>query len=279
MEAFLKSIEMGQRTTRFRVPQLRPLAKGTAAVLVYWAVRAELEKRSNAKDLALKKLRLQEPVHDLTDDEILYPPWSGKEYDQWKYRLVRVTGRQIHRLTQLVPRKVHGYEGFDYIVPLVTSENEAFKEQRGLLLNKGWLPHEYKNPGARFRIEDAASRHSFIGMVTRGEDLDTSIFFKRGNVWDEQRYIWGNFYLPDMARATPFVNRDAVKQGVIELIDLDATPLDVNDPNHYARDMSGTMGYPHPKSLSGALQPVNSNDTLLKKQMAYGAIAEALILY
>ena len=36
-----------------------------------------------------------------------------------------------------------GHRGYDYIVPLVTNENEDGSIQRGVLFNKGWIPKEF----------------------------------------------------------------------------------------------------------------------------------------
>jgi hypothetical protein len=38
-----------------------------------------------------------------------------------------------------------GHKGYDYVVPLVTREKEDFSEQQGVLLNKGWIPAEFKS--------------------------------------------------------------------------------------------------------------------------------------
>lgn len=33
------------------------------------------------------------PVYDLTEEDFVNPPWSGDAYEQWKYRLVWLSGR------------------------------------------------------------------------------------------------------------------------------------------------------------------------------------------
>lgn len=104
----------------------------------------------------------------------------------------------------LIPRKVHNYQGFDYIVPVVHKESADFSQQTGLLVNRGFLPHEYKSIGSRCRAEDAYNTYEFVGMVTKNEDLEDRNIFKKGNVYDEQRWIWNDLFLPQMAKATGF---------------------------------------------------------------------------
>ena len=201
MEALLKSIELGQRIQRFRVPQARIWAKGAGMLLIYYTVQTEFEKMRNNSETELKKERLSMPVYELKEADLENPPWADKNYENWKYRLVKLTGRQIHRKTMLIPHDKHNYPSFDYIVPVVVKESPTFTEQKGLLVNKGLLPHEYKDVATRLRMENAHSPVEFIGMLTRGEELDRGAFFKRGNAWDEQRFTFNNFFLPDMARA------------------------------------------------------------------------------
>ena len=131
----------------------------------------------------------------------------------------------------------------------------------------------------RLRLEDAYNKLPFIGMVTRGEDLENRSFFKKGNVVDEQRFIFNNLFLPQMAKATDFVNKRAVEQAIIEVVDLEETALDEKDPVHYKRDMSGNNTYPYPKTLAGALQPKTSNSQLLKNQLSYLGLALLGLLY
>lgn len=41
--------------------------------------------------------------------------------------------------------RIHDYEGFQYILPMVVSEDENYENQKGILVNKGWIPHERKD--------------------------------------------------------------------------------------------------------------------------------------
>ena len=219
------------------------------------------------------------PIYELKEADLENPPWADKNYENWKYRLVKLTGRQIHRKTMLIPHDKHNYPSFDYIVPVVVKESPTFTEQKGLLVNKGLLPHEYKDVATRLRMENAHSPVEFIGMLTRGEELDRGAFFKRGNAWDEQRFTFNNFFLPDMARATGFDNKNAIGQAVIEVVDLNETELDENSPYHYNKNMSGTTTFPYPKTLAGALQPPASNSQLTRRQLGYLTLAALGFLY
>jgi len=63
-----------------------------------------------------------------------------------------------------------------------------------------------------------------------------------------------NFYLPDMARATRFLNKDQVRVACLEMVNLD-TPLDEKDQRTYdGKNMCNMKGYPYEKTRSGALQ-------------------------
>ena len=85
------------------------------------------------------------PVYELSEEELINPPWV-EDYESWKYRRVRVKGRLIFRHSMYIPKKLHNYEGYEMIVPMVTSEDDKLENRKGLLLNRGWLPNEYKNP-------------------------------------------------------------------------------------------------------------------------------------
>ena len=74
--------------------------------------------------IALKKERLAMPVYELKGDELVNPPWTHDNLDEWLYRPVKLTGRQIHRLA-MQPHVQHGpMGGMHYIIPVVTQEDE-----------------------------------------------------------------------------------------------------------------------------------------------------------
>lgn len=279
MEALIKSIQLNRQVQRFRVPQLRPIIRGVSALMAYWVIDMQLQKYNESSELELKKERLSMPVYELSEEDYLNPPWAGDNYDQWKYRLVKIKGRQIHRQTMPIPRTLHEYEGYDYIVPIVHQEKDDFSDQVGLLLNKGFIPHEYKEIGNRNRVEDAETHFQFVGMVTKGEDLKSNNPFRKGNVFDEQRWIWNSLDLKQMARAVGFANREAANQAIIEIVDLKETPLDEKDSNHYKKNMSGTETFPYPKTLSGALQPAVPYSKVIKDQLGFGILAILGFIY
>ena len=59
------------------------------------------------------------PVYELSKEELVNPPWVGN-YEDWKYRRVKVKGRFVHRHTMMIKSKVHNYLGYEYILPLIT---------------------------------------------------------------------------------------------------------------------------------------------------------------
>lgn len=44
----------------------------------------------------------------------------------------------------LIARYINNYEGYDQFIPFVIEENDDLENQKGLILNKGWIPHERK---------------------------------------------------------------------------------------------------------------------------------------
>lgn len=279
MEALIKSLELGRKVHRFRVKELSKYAKAAAALLTYYAIKLELDRQAQLREAQLKKHRLSMPVYEMKDEDYINPPWTGANYEQWKYRLIKVKGREIHYKNMLIPQKLNNYSGYACFIPLIHQEDGKLENQVGILLNKGWMPHEYGPISNRVRVEDSVNRNEYVGMLNRGEEYSRWNFWKKGNAFDEQRWVWNNFYLPDMAKAVKLNNEKALKQGVIEVINLTETALNEADPLHYARDLSLTQIYPHPKTLAGAIQPFESRTETRRKQLLYLAVAAGLFLY
>jgi hypothetical protein len=47
-----------------------------------------------------------------------------------------------------------GYNGYEYVAPLVVREDKWFKNQEGLIISKGWIPWGMRKPGLRYRVEN-----------------------------------------------------------------------------------------------------------------------------
>ena len=276
MEAYLKALDMKLKPRLFDC-QIKPVYKYAAAgLLTYWSFKNIYAYMSNADEIRIKKERLALPVYEVSDAELENPPWVN-DYENWKYRLVKFKGRHVHRKTAYIPRKIHGYEGYDYIVPCAVVEDERLADQKGFLVNKGWIPHEYKLEENRWRVENAYVPEEVIGMITKNEDLEKSIFFKKGNIEDEQRFSFNNLNLKELAKMTGFRNRKAVETAIIECVDTEFTKLDEKSPFHYARGMGPEYDYPYKKTLAGAVQPNRSDKELRAKSMTY-LVAAALVL-
>ena len=84
------------------------------------------------------------PIYELSEEEMVNPPWK-EDYQKWKYRIVKLKGRFEHRKAMYISNKVDNYEGYDFIVPLITKEDDKYKNRHGILVNRGWLPHENKD--------------------------------------------------------------------------------------------------------------------------------------
>lgn len=106
------------------------------------------------------------------------------------------------------------------------------------------------------RIEDSNTTHEFVGYVSQGKDMQGGIFQNGANVFDEQRFDFTSFFLPDMVDAVELTNKKQAKVAIIELVDLN-TPLDEKNVKHYDLDMTGTQTYPYTKTRAGALQGRN----------------------
>lgn len=83
--------------------------------------------------------------------------------------------------------------------------------------------------------------------------MKEGIFMSGPNVWDEQRFNFTSFFLPDMVDAVELTNKKQAKVAIIELVNLD-TPLDEKNVQHWDLDMTGTQTYPYRRTRSGALQ-------------------------
>ena len=55
------------------------------------------------------------------------------------------------------------------MVPIITKEAEKIENRSGLIVNKGWLPNEYKDPSERRGFEDSLNYHEIVGVVNKGE--------------------------------------------------------------------------------------------------------------
>lgn len=276
MEVYLKALEMKRKPHLFD-HKIKPVYKYAAAGLfTFWSVKYFYAYLNNSAEMKIKKERLAMPVYEVSESELENPPWVN-DFENWKYRLVKFNGRFVHRKTAYIPRKINGYEGFDYIVPCAVVEEDRMANQKGFLVNKGWIPHEYRTFENKWRVENAYTPEPVVGMITKNEDLERSIFFKKGNIEDEQRFSFNNLNLKELAKMTGFRNRKAVETAIIEAVDTKFTKLDEKDPHHYARAMGPEYDYPYKKTFAGAMQPKYTDRELAGRAVAW-AVASALVL-
>lgn len=234
-------------------PNLWKYLIGVGGALIFYGFYKGVLARRTSDEIAFRKQQLQKPVYELRGDELVNFPWKKDNLKEWLYRPVKVTGRQLHNKAMLIPRKLENYHGYEYIVPVVTKENEDGTYQEGILVNKGWMPHEYYHVGSRFRIENAFYPETFTCFVSEGGDHDYKRkFFKDGNAPEPRAYKWGHVYLPDMVKASGLKNADSAKVALLEAVELD-TPLDERQPKLFEMTLGVDEDYPYPKTLSGAL--------------------------
>jgi cytochrome oxidase assembly protein ShyY1 len=164
---------------------------------------------------------------------------------------VKVTGRPLHYKTCFIPREVYGRPGFEYVVPLVTLEDPATGEYSGLVLSKGFIQFEWKDPSYRWRIENVDAQ-TFEGFVSDLRELKrTSIF--QGNNPDTAHLNFTHSDTKDFAEATGFANKKQASVAMIERLE-PGGPFDERDGAHYAHGASYQNQYPFAKTLAGALQ-------------------------
>lgn len=204
------------------------------------------------EEIAFRKQQIQKPVYELQGNEVNHFPWTNENLNEWLYRPVKITGREIHNKAILLPRKMEGYHGFEYFVPIVTKENEESTYKEGIYINKGWMPWEYQHTASRFKIENSFTPETHVAFVSDGGRYSYKAnFFKDGN-HTHSNYHWGHVYLPDMVKFAGLQNVDSAKVALLEAVDLN-TPLDERDVNLFKKSLAVEEEYPYPKTRSGAL--------------------------
>lgn len=277
MEAYLKALELGKPMKLINLKLQKRTKIFLSATFFFLAAKSQYKQYLQNCEITLKKKRLSLPIYTLSDSEMTNPPWV-QNYNAWKYRRVRLKGRYIHGQSIYLPKKVHGYRGYYFVLPAVTSEDKKLENRNGMLICKGWIPHEYKKEAHRHRYENSFVYETIDGVVTKGEDLDTRIFFKKGNAVDEQRWIVNNLDLRFIARATGFLNQETTRSAVVEILDQEGTDIDETDPMHFRRDLSGTETFPYPRTYSGFLQGGDSQFSVDKWKFFYGLMGVTSLL-
>lgn len=89
-----------------------------------YAMYAKITKSQIQSEIEARKLQLSKPIYELRESEAVSPPWNTSNLKEWLYRPVRITGRPLHYLGMYIPREEYAKHGFEYVVPLVTKENE-----------------------------------------------------------------------------------------------------------------------------------------------------------
>jgi len=277
MEVYLKDLE-NKRKPRIFDMKISPLAKAAVTGLfAFYSAKWGYRYLNNNAEMKLKKERLSMPVYEVTEADLESPPWLN-DYENWKYRLVKIHGRFVHRNTTYVPRNVNAYQGYDYIVPCAVTEEDRMAVQKGFLVNKGWIPHDMKAIENRNCVENSYVPETVVGMLSKSEDLERSIFFKGGNVQDEQRFTFNNLNFREIVKMSTFANKKAMEVALIEAIDTEFTKLDEKDPHFYARAMGPEYDWPYKKTLAGALQPKYTDRELAVRSIGYGIVAVLALL-
>ena len=276
MEAYLKSLELGRKTYFVRSRKFKPFFVTAGVLMVFYAFKLEMQAMRERAKVPQKKAQMTCEVHTLTAEELVSPPWV-KNYKDWDHRIVEVSGRLIHRLAFLVPTVVNQYPGYQYIVPMVTSENEELEDRKGLLVDLGFLPREYIKEESRPMFNSFEST-TIQGVVTKGEDYDQTLFWKKGNAFDEQRFITGNMDLKEFARVSELLNQKEAGAAIIERIDL-SNGFDWNSPHFHNRDLSNICYVPYARTPSGFIHTESNVVERRWKQALFTGIGAAIALF
>jgi len=115
------------------------------------------------------------------------------------FRTVQITGRPIHLRAVLIPCYQYGLKGYQYIVPLVTKEDENGDNQEGILLNKGFIPESEREIPNRLRLEDV-SPQTFTAYVSKLEEYQCKTIFGEGNLAKLEGNRWNSASFIDMSK-------------------------------------------------------------------------------
>lgn len=250
MEAYLKGLELGRDQRFIRAPKFRSMLVAAGLGMIFYALKMELQARKQIALKALKKERMLMPVYELTGEELVRPPWVDN-YDAWKYRLVKFSGRPIHGKTFYVPTDVNQYPGYAKITPVVTREDDSLNHRNAILVNQGFMPQEY-GPQYQKWVFNSQKPIEVIGVVTRGEDFDKKRFFRGGNAYQPPRWHTGHLDLRQFAEALNYENGPAMARGLVESVNLDLG-FNFNSPEFYNRDLSGIEQVPFARTPAGFL--------------------------
>lgn len=111
----------------------------------------------------------------------------------------------------MVPNTSVELSGYEEVVPLVTKESDD--KQEGIMLSKGFLPSQYRDPNSRVRIEDV-TQQTFVGYVSKLDELSDSSFGS-GNVSKYRKHDFTHANLLDFADASEFSNKSQMAVALI----------------------------------------------------------------
>lgn len=110
------------------------------------------------------------------------------------------------------------------------------------------------------------------GYVSVGEEHN-KFLFKKPNIVSEQKFQMRDFYLPDMARASGFLNKKQCRVACIDLCDFDSELNEKNPRLYSGCDMEKIVEYPYQKTLAGALQCSSMPWEIRQRQQLWGLMS------
>jgi surfeit locus 1 family protein len=152
----------------------------------------------------------------------------------------------------MIPTKLHGYSGYECVVPLVTSENEDGSDQQGVLLSLGFIPKEYAHPSTRYKVE-SSDWQDFSAYVSTLDEFQSHNVLSSGNIGGRGEGKWNYADIEKMAKHTGFKNWKNAQFAVLEQVRPNST-ADERSIDYRDLDSSYQQDYPYVKTLAGALQ-------------------------
>lgn len=205
------------------------------------------------------------PIYEFEEKDYINPPWIGRE-DEWLYRRVVFQARPKHRFSMYLKEDLHHHPGYQQVIPFVYNEDQNLENQKGLLVNTGWYPEEFKDISGRYRLENSFGNSLVYGVVTKGKHLKRGDFWRRGNAFDEQRYSFNSFDLERYVKSCQLTNPNEAKRVIIQLIS--PVPYKQNVFNYsLEKDITHTETYPYKQTTAGLLRENSKSilGTLLNK--------------
>ncbi|EGR34212.1 hypothetical protein IMG5_020760 [Ichthyophthirius multifiliis] len=207
----------------------------------------KLESKRNHKKVEQMKEQMALPQLEIKEAKQLF---DENTRPNSLYRTIKIKGRPIHRKGMMIPVKSYGLYGYEYLVPLVTFENEDESHQEGFILNLGFIPQEYAEISQRCKIENVEIQE-FTCVVNDSQHLQ-----KQGGIFaknDLEKNKWEYANLKQLTQFTEFKNQEQCQSFILEQVNPN-TELNEKNCQHLNINSDYREDYPYIFTRSGILQ-------------------------